>query len=181
MILENINDSILNDTKYSRYDNTAKIPENEITAENEFLSYQTDMGLRVGLADPTQKVYHRPKPIEPTPFILFAAIYGYLPSVGYHQILDCLFRKGKNDNDPIRFAYGMSVVLYQYGEKPTKKFFHYMAQYVKSCVCKYDGNKEESSKTDKNRQEKLFDMFNYTKMYEELAMLCEVDAEVFYY
>lgn len=91
MILENINDSILNDTlNYKTYNNMTMLPEETIKAENEFIDTISKLGHRVGLADPLLKTYHQPKPCEPTPFILFAATQHYLPSVGFHPKLHCI-------------------------------------------------------------------------------------------
>jgi len=94
---------------------------------------------------------------------------------GYHPKLNCLFRKGNNECDPIRFVYGMTVALYQYAEKSTKQYFHYMAQYIKSQICFVD------SKNEKNKNvlvDKFKEMFNMTKLYEELADKCGVDKEI---
>merc|ERR1740139_1389190 len=113
-----------------------------INAENEFIDTISKLGHRLGQADPLLKTYHQPKPCEPTPFILFAATCLYLPLVGYHPKLQCLFRKGQNQNDPIRLVYGISIALYQYADKATKQYFHYLAQYVKSQICTVEKNEK---------------------------------------
>jgi hypothetical protein len=67
------------------------------------------------------------------------------------------------------------VTLYQYGDKVTKQFFHYMAQYIKSIIGTGD---LVVKKGDNPIVEKYRETFNFTKLYEGLADLCAVDPEV---
>ena len=58
MILENLNDSMINDTiNYRIHNNWSSLPEETIKAENIFIDTLSKLGLRIGLADPLLKVY----------------------------------------------------------------------------------------------------------------------------
>lgn len=177
MLIENINESVLNDSINMKYKNPgAALSDERKEADNLFLQTLSSIGLRIGLSDPLMKVYHQPIPIEPTPFMLFAAISLYLPMIGYNEKLDCLFRKNsKSENDPIRLVYGLAITLYQYGDKATKQFFHYMAQYVKSSICRITLDKKEMSMP---LTDKFVNTFYFSKLYEDLAHLCGFESEV---
>jgi len=69
---------MINDvSNYRVHNDWSSLPDEMIKVENMFIDVLSKLGLRVGLADPLMKVYIQPKPVETTPFILFAATYQY--------------------------------------------------------------------------------------------------------
>ena len=64
LLLENMNEAITNEVQKGRYDNLQK---EEIYAEATFLSQIADLSVRMGFADPINKIYFRPNSIEMVP------------------------------------------------------------------------------------------------------------------
>jgi len=64
LLLENMNEAVTNEVQRGRYDNLQK---EEIYAEATFLSQIAELSVRMGFADPVNKIYFRPTAIEMVP------------------------------------------------------------------------------------------------------------------
>lgn len=58
LLIENINESMVNEVQKGRYDNL--LQKEEILAEATFLSQLSDLSVRLGFAEPINKIYFRP-------------------------------------------------------------------------------------------------------------------------
>ena len=72
LLLETLNESMVNEVQNDRYD---KLSREELEAESTFLNQLADLSIRLGFADPMNKVYMKPLQIEHVPMIMSYVLY----------------------------------------------------------------------------------------------------------
>ena len=77
LLLEATNQSLINEL--NSFDNT-NLRKEEIDAQSAFLKQLSSLSIRLGFADPIEKVYFKPKPLEFIPLLVMYCFY-YLVSV----------------------------------------------------------------------------------------------------
>ena len=80
LLLETLNESLVNEVQNGRYD---LLQREELEAESTFLNQLANLSTRLGFADPLNKVYFKPQPLENIPLIMAYTLYN---SVRMHQI-----------------------------------------------------------------------------------------------
>lgn len=146
MLLETTNAAFLNELAGAE----SNLQKEEIDAQNIFIQQLASLSCRVGLADPREKVYFKPKGVEFAPLLAMYCLYSITDQVTWDPALSMLTRSKKKGArvDPIRLLLGITVCLNQYSEEAGQLLLYYIAQYIRSCF----GQEPEKKKEDASQQ-----------------------------
>jgi len=166
LLIENMNDCMVNEVQKGRYDNLQK---EEIIAESTFLNQLSDLSVRLGFSDPTNKIYFRPASLEHVPLMMAFTLYHSIEYAAYNKEISSIERVPKGRRDPLRYLIGASIFMNQYNDNANRLLHNFMSQYIQSTLT---GMSTDASNA----------MFNnsyiFCQYYSEFIKILEIDTNV---